>query len=194
MNISEMHKWLNQFLYPNFSTRRIAKDYSNPINVNAQLCSECKGECCKRCGCHFSPDDFAEISFEFLKSELEKGYISIDYFSKETTYMNTGAYILRIRNQDSPIVDLEQKVRPCMLLTEKGCKLDYAHRPSGGKLLIPKVELIGNRKKRICYSTYSVTSCCHEWMPYQKLLHRLAKYFKDKDFPCSLQDAKIKVS
>ncbi len=186
MYITKIRKWINWFLYPNLSMRRIVKDYSNPENVNSKLCSDCKGECCKRCGCHFSPEDFAEISFEFLKKEIQKGYISIDYFSKVTTCMDTGAYIIRIRNQASPIVDLDQRIRPCILLTERGCKLDYKHRPSGGKLLKPKVEGRGKKKRRTCYSTYNITACCQEWMPYQKLLQRLVKYFKNKNFPCSL--------
>ena len=51
-------------LYPKLPYRSIKKDYDYSKNVNSKICSECGGECCKRCGCHFSPDDFKEISFE----------------------------------------------------------------------------------------------------------------------------------
>ena len=45
---------------------------------NKQLCKECGGRCCKIMGCHYSPDDFEEITYESLKKEIEKGFISID--------------------------------------------------------------------------------------------------------------------
>ena len=42
-----------------------------------EICAKCKGGCCRFYGCHFSPTDFKEISFESLKTEIEKGRISI---------------------------------------------------------------------------------------------------------------------
>lgn len=36
------------------------------------LCAECKGKCCQRMACHYAPDDFRELSFEGLKTEIEK--------------------------------------------------------------------------------------------------------------------------
>ena len=168
--------------------RTIVKDFTDEKNVNPKICSECGGECCKRCGCHFSPDDFEEISFEFLKKELEKGYISIDYVDGEFLYQFYGIYILRMRNQDAPIVDTWYKRSPCILLTENGCKLDYEHRPTGGKLLIPSNMFypVSGKLERICRTTYGIEECCYEWRPYQKILHELVKYFKDKDFTCSI--------
>ena len=59
--------------------RSLEKNYDLARNVNEEVCKKCRGVCCKQCGCHFSPDDFKEISYEYLKKELEKGYISIDY-------------------------------------------------------------------------------------------------------------------
>ena len=188
MNEDDFHKWFEELMYPTLPYRSIKKDYSISKNVNTEICSKCGGKCCKRCGCHFSPDDFQEISFDFLKNELEKGYISIDYVDGEMIYREFGVYILRVRNQDAPIVDLGYKRSPCVLLTEKGCKLDYEHRPTGGKLLIPSSErlsIFGVIERR-CTSTYSIDKCCYEWESHQKLLHDLAEYFKDKELPCSL--------
>jgi hypothetical protein len=45
---------------------------------NKELCRKCGGVCCKNMACHFSPDDFPEITFNALKAEIEKGHISID--------------------------------------------------------------------------------------------------------------------
>ena len=174
-------------LYPKLPYRSIKKDYDYSKNVNSKICSECGGECCKRCGCHFSPDDFKEISFDFLKKEIEKGYISIDYVDGEVIYQSFGVYILRVRNQGAPVVDTGLERTPCILLTKKGCKLDYEHRPTGGKLLIPSSEVFGIfGEVKNCQSNYSIEDCCYEWKPHQRILRDLLEYFKDKEIRCSL--------
>lgn len=50
-----------------------------------ELCKKCGGGCCKRMGCHFSPDDFAEITYESLKSKIDEGNISIDWWEGDPT-------------------------------------------------------------------------------------------------------------
>lgn len=183
----DISQWIEDFFFPKLEYRSVEKDLDISKNVNSEICTECGGQCCKRCGCHFSPDDFKEINFDFLKKEIEKGYISIDYVDGEMIYQNIGVYILRVRNQCAPVVDFSFGQRPCILLTEKGCKLDYEHRPSGGKLLIPSNEFYGLfESKRMCASKYSIKDCCYEWKPHQKILYNLAKYFEDKEIPCSL--------
>ena len=185
----KMEKLLHGMLFPTLPYRSVPKDYSEAKNVSSEICTECGGECCKRCGCHFSPDDFQEISFEFLKGEIEKGYISIGYIDGEVTYDDFGVYFLRIRNKNSPIVDFGHSPNPCILLKENGCKLTYEQRPSGGKLLIPSAELrttIFGEQKRTCFSLYGIEKCAYEWKPHKALLYDLVQYFKDKDFLCSL--------
>ncbi len=59
----DIERLIEQILFPRLDYRSRKKDYDNSKNVNAVICSKCGGECCKRCGCHFSPDDFDEISF-----------------------------------------------------------------------------------------------------------------------------------
>ena len=174
---------IERILYPTLPYRSLKKDHSVLKNVNPILCSQCKGKCCKQCGCHFSPDDFKEISFEFLKAEIEKGYISIDHVPSELLLERFGVNILRVRNQNAPIVETwPRKSSPCILLTEKGCKLNYKKRPSGGQLLIPSKK----GKKLICHSKYDIDDCCYEWKPHQKIIQQLIDYFKDKEIPCSI--------
>ena len=188
MSNANIDALIDELLNPKLNYRSIPKDYSQSQTVNAKICSECGGECCKQCGCHFSPDDFKEISFNFLKQEMEKGFISIDYVDGEAIYQSFGVYILRVRNRNAPIVDLGLMRSPCILLTQNGCKLDYQHRPTGGKLLIPSTEtypMLGLLNRR-CYSKYSIKLCCYEWQPHQKVLHNLLNYFMDKEIPCSL--------
>ena len=189
-NEEHFQKALNRLLKPTISYRSIKKNYSIFRNVNKKICKQCGGECCKNCGCHFSPDDFKEISFEFLKKEIEKGYISIDYVDGELIYKSFGIYILRIRNQGAPIVDLGYNRTPCILLTEKGCKLKYKNRPSGGKLLIPsnqfRKSIFQPNAIRNCQPKYTIEDCCYEWKPHQEILIELIEYFRDKEIQCSV--------
>ncbi|MBR3153109.1 MAG: hypothetical protein IKF52_05900 [Clostridia bacterium] len=154
------------------------KDYNDKINLNSEICSNCGGKCCKKCGCHFSPYDFKEISFEYLKEEIKKGYISIDNIDGDDFFIRGFIYILRARNKNSPIVDTDRYLAtfPCILWDEKnGCKLNYEKRPSGGKLLIPV-------KNGNCYSRYDIEDCAREWLPYQKILKELVEFFVGIDY------------
>ena len=186
--MSAMDINIERILFPILDHRSRKKDYDNPQNVNAEICSKCGGKCCKRCGCHFSPDDFDEISFEAIKAEIEKGYISIDKVLGEMVLQDFDVYILRIRNQGAPIVDLGLKRSPCILWTETGCKLTYEQRPSGGKLLIPseKTSKKTGETTLTCHSTYDIDVCCYEWERHQMILRQLAEYFQDKEIPCSI--------
>ena len=157
--------------------------------TNKELCEKCGGKCCKYCGCHFSPHDFKEITYESLKREIKKGYISIEWVALNSWNEGRGGvYILRIRNKGKAIVDNDLERNPCILLTEHGCKLDYASRPLGGKLLIPYVrkEAYNNNETLLCYSEYDIDACVMEWKEYQHILEQLVKYFSDKDYSCSI--------
>lgn len=171
------------FKYTTLTCRSIKKDYDNIKNQNASICSKCRGSCCKRGGCYFSPEDFKEISFEYLETQLGKGYISINLQNDSIFYPDT--YILKVRDRGVGIVDTgyrNSEYSPCSLLTDNGCKLSYEERPSGGKLYIPEYE----NGFYHCYTNYKIRDCCNEWFPYQEILVQLASYFSHRDIPCSL--------
>ncbi len=172
---------------PTIPYRSVDKDYDVTKNININYCTACGGECCKRCGCEYSPDDFKDLSVEGLKKEIEKGYISIECIKGDDLEWIDSMLILRVRNKNSPIVDYATRKKECILHTNEGCKLGYEERPSGGKLLIPSDKKDGIIiKRRCCYSSYRIETCCYEWKPHQRVLLELAWYFLDKDFPCSL--------
>lgn len=145
---------------------------------NKEICRVCRGLCCKSCGCHFSPDDFKEITFESLKKEIDKGNISIDWWDGSPFVDNDigvssdgieRAYYLRMRNQDSPIVDPSWGGQ-CSLLTDTGCPLSYEERPKGARELIPISE--GR-----CYSNYTKKQACKDWYEYDDILRRLVEIY-----------------
>lgn len=142
---------------------------------NKELCSKCKGLCCKSCGCHYSPNDFKNITFESLKTEIEKGHISIDWWNgspfddKEHKNIDK-VYYLRIRNVDSNIVDPSFGDR-CSLLTETGCSLTYNERPMGGKMLIPN--------ENGCEQEYDKQQSAIDWYEYNDILKELVELYRD---------------
>lgn len=162
--------------------RHYDKDYSDPALQNAELCAKCGGQCCKRCGCAFSPDDFEDLSYEALKAEIEKGYITIEVVDGDQFYISGFVLMLRARNVGGLVYENRLYYRPrgqCVLLTEHGCKLDWEHRPSGGRLLVPT-------EGGSCPSRYSTEHALREWKKHQSVLSRLANYFDGKEIECTL--------
>ena len=130
-------------------------------------CKKCKGSCCKHMGCHFSPTDFEEISFDHLKARIEEGHISIDWWDEED---GTVSYYLRMRHVNAPIIDPSWGGR-CVLLTDEGCPLPFDKRPLGARSLEPKP---GDENCRI---NYSKEQCKNDWKEHEALLIALFEYF-----------------
>lgn len=171
--------------YSTSGARHYEKDYDEAKTCDYGKCKECGGKCCKRCGCFFSPDDFPEISFDALKKEIDKGYIAIEVVDGDQFCIEGFIRILRVRNVDDPIfIDspFSHSRKPCILLTETGCKLDYEHRPSGGKLLIPGKK--GNDYD--CHGSYGTEQALREWKFHQKLLAELGNHYKNQNLPCMI--------
>ena len=132
-----------------------------------EQCALCKGACCKRMACHYSPDDFPEISYEYLKKEIEKGKISIDWW--EDIFPE---YYLRARHVGEPVVCGSWGGK-CVNLTEHGCSLPFEERPLGGKALRPREHSGGD-----CVSSYKKEQCKNDWKQYSSILEQLVMYFR----------------
>lgn len=132
-----------------------------------EQCRKCEGSCCKHMACHFSPSDFKEITFESLKKEIEKGFISIDWWEDEKPQ-----YYLRMRHKNEPIV-CGSWGGECILLTEKGCPLSFEDRPLGARALKPK-----DCDDGYCHTYYDKKQCKNDWSIHDSILCELVKYFK----------------
>lgn len=138
-----------------------------------ELCAECGGRCCKSMGCHFSPNDFDDLSIESLEKILSEGDVSIDWWEGDVTGGNLDkTYFLRMRHVDAKIVDPSWGGR-CVALTDSGCRLSFEKRPLGGRALIPSK----NSNQKDCKQTYSKENCCRDWYPYQYILAKLRLRF-----------------
>lgn len=157
--------------------RKVLKRYQEQEQVNSKMCKDC-GACCKQAPCHYAPADFnnGKITYDILKAEIDKGYISIIAEPKEATdfftpYSHT--YLLRIRGKNRPVSDIATTV-PCSILTDTGCKLTYKERPTGGKMFIPR-EVSG---EKTCFSVYDSDMCRKDWLPYHRILKKLFEFYQ----------------
>ncbi len=150
-------------------------------NENIEICKLCGGKCCKGMGCHYSPRDFNEVTIDILRRELNKGYVSIDWWEGDVYNNDNGyerVYYLRMRNKNAPIVDPSWGGE-CMLLTERGCSLPFDERPMGGRALIPK-------HNDGCIQPYSKEDCCKEWYWYQDVLQKLCENAREEANSCQV--------
>ena len=168
--------------YSTRGARRYDKVGTEETTCNYSICAECGGRYCKRCGCHLSPDDFKDLSFDEMLKEFKKGYLTIEVIDGDPFFHHGFPRIVRMRNVDSPVVEERLYARPqspCVMLGENGCKLEYHNRPAGGRLLVPNKR----NNKLHCKSRYNIEECMHEWLYHQKLLAKLADCLRFEEIP-----------
>lgn len=152
---------------------------------NKEICRECGGFCCKKCGCDYSVDDFCDLSVDAIQSLLENGNVSIVSFlsfkeiNKKMTY--TSFLYLRHRNVNRPMVDLLSMKTRCLALTDSGCMYSIEDRPSGGVNLIPSND-------SACYPLKKPFDIVKGFERYQKSLSRVVKRITGKSVDAQLKD------
>lgn len=101
---------------------------------NASLCTPCGGKCCKNLPGGCTPFDFKDLSYNGIRALIEGGTYQVDYIKENDCIV----YFIRPRT----IPDKDKYLAAsfygqCVLLTDKGCQLSYAERPTQCKTLIP---------------------------------------------------------
>lgn len=143
--------------------------------VDYDMCKACGGVCCKQIGCMYLPRDFKRLDFNSLKTELNKGNISIA--GQPIGGINQNGWTvmmhLRARNINADIVDLFTAGGPCKLLTPDGCSLPESKRPTVGLRLQP-TKIGGPCENKV--STTKIT----EWFNYCEVLDELIEYYSGK--------------
>ena len=93
-------------------------------NCNHTLCAECGGECCKKVGCTFSPQDFIRLSPEHkltpegILNEVKKGYITLELYDGDQHYVEG----LSQSMPNKPIDEIEELARHNLELLGKFSK------------------------------------------------------------------------
>lgn len=140
---------------------------------NKDICKECGGFCCKKCGCDYFVGDLEDSKIEYFESLLDTGRVSVIaaldfHYNANGTVGVIPTLYLRARNIDRGEIDLLSLKKTCASLTEDGCFYSLENRPSGGSTLIP----VRNRE---CYSEVDTLEELKKWGRYQKILHRIVK-------------------
>lgn len=146
-------------------------------NENLDICRECGGKCCIKCGCDYSAMDFVDHSYRALLKELSKGdksiVAAIDFETLSNGKLIAIPFLyIRARNVNRDIIDLISMKTVCSQLGENGCNYDYEHRPFGGKNLIPSRVEDGP-----CRPKESHIDIVKSWAPYQKQLEKIVKQY-----------------
>lgn len=138
---------------------------------NYKICSQCRGECCKKSGCHISPDDLKKIDNRTINKLLDAGLVVIDwwvgYENKSLDVYLDEVYYLKIAHIGSPPISNGIGGR-CTLLTYKGCPISFKYRPKGARRL-------NCHKLNINKDTphYNIEECLQDWLPYQDILESI---------------------
>ena len=154
-----------------------------------ECCQECKGRCCKKCGCSYYVEDFEDLSLNELKTELNKGDKSI-VSTLEVSYANhrycvSPILMIRVRNEGRGVVDLFSEKTRCSLLTKDGCPYSFENRPTGGIMLIP----FKNGSGFDCKTLETANQIAIDgWKRYQKVLARLVKYYTGRSLDERLKE------
>ena len=149
-------------------------------NENLDICRECGGMCCIKCGCDYAVSDFKDHSYKALLESLSIGDKSIVSMIDFRTLSN-GKFIaeptlyIRARNVNRDIIDLISMKTRCSLLLGDGCSYDYEHRPFGGRNLKPAMYEDGG-----CRPIVNPIVYLKEWLPYQKQLGKIVKLYTGK--------------
>lgn len=145
----------------------------NDALCNAELCKNCGGMCCYSMGCHISPLDLKEISFEAIVNLInESDCVSLDWWDGDPVteaHDGTRRYYLRIKNIGAKVIDPSYG-GVCTILTDNGCPLSFEYRPRGARELVPN-EYNG------CIVGYSKRQCAIDWSPFNDILDVVYDYY-----------------
>lgn len=143
---------------------------------NPEICSLCKGKCCKELpGCCF-PEDFGEPLEEKAKIALASGKYAIDWWEgdpRENQEELSAAMFIRpaIKGKEGILADPSWGGE-CTFLTKMGCSLPADSRPTGCKTLEPK-RINDKTLKCVGHPGSDKREAAIAWIPYQEFLSQI---------------------
>jgi Fe-S-cluster containining protein len=126
------------------------------------LCVGC-GACCKQLPGTYLPEDFQELTVEFLVHQMVDRKLAVDYIEEENP-----RYFLRPPTTTPRYKDSPQDPSwggTCVFLRENGCELTFEQRPSQCRHL----EARPNKKCK-ADSGYTKKQCANAWKPYRRMI------------------------
>jgi hypothetical protein len=100
------------------------------------FCKECKGLCCRQCGCRFTPEQFRLTkATDKISKKHNTGIILLALNTNLVSLIyseDTDSYFLRSRHKNSPVFNRINNPGRCVMLTDHGCILPDEYRPHEG--------------------------------------------------------------
>ena len=142
---------------------------------NSEVCTKCKGDCCKHYSGVTFPSDFGqspEDIYDNLKAAIETHNMVIDWWDGDPRdghdELNKG-YFPRPAHKDSPWPRDPSWGGECVFLESTGCKLLLQDRPAGCRMLEPK-----SPSEAKCKSPgYGKQEAAIAWLPYRDAIERI---------------------
>lgn len=153
--------------------------------INSEICSECKGACCKKTPCSYLPRDL-DMSKKGLMKKLENGEatitsnVTIGYLDNQ--FVSVPTLMVEARSVTAGPIDLMSPKAGCSLLSSEGCTLK--EKPSGALLLIPgEGGLYGNDETR-CKNLIDGNGelLINEWLKHERVLLEIVEKVSDEKF------------
>jgi len=143
---------------------------------NHEICSSCKGQCCKAApGCTY-PSDFNLPDETSLRAAFASGRYSLDYWMGNPKTEEDGDvyFVIPARKGYEGQVMFNSWGGECTFLRPWGCELASDERPFVCRHLEPKIVIKDEIECLACISHVNADNSRQasaiEWLPYQELL------------------------
>lgn len=157
-----------------------------PGNYNYEMCSACKGRCCKHMAGIYHPDDLkseGSITVELITTLLDTGKFSIDWWEGdiEEKELRSRTYYLRPRHKDANAIDGSWGGTCINWSESKGCALPETKRPYVCRMLMPERK----NDKYTCHIPHKdkgdKKTIVRSWLPYQDILGQVADEYYNRN-------------
>ena len=140
--------------------------------IDAAICADCGGYCCKQCAGPYFPEDFATLTAVSLTASLSSKAYAIDWWIGDPRDEDEDeldqAYFIRPAHKDVHSLRDPSWGGCCIHLTDKGCNLSFRQRPKGCRMLIPGRPSPDNC--RLAGDLSSKQDAAIAWIPYQQII------------------------
>jgi len=147
-------------------------------NEDLDICSKCKGGCCKSLPGCVDPSELGEVTVESIIRKFEEGFC-FDYWEGSLTddpeYKGLTGYFMRPQT----LAHIKQVVHAswggrCRFLKDTGCPFEYSKRPLGCRSLKPD-------KSFICTDDngYGKKQSAIAWLPYNSIIEEAIKRLEE---------------
>lgn len=135
--------------------------------LNAALCEECGGKCCKMMPGIAFPVDFKKPLAESLLKAFKSGNWAIDWYEGDPTGKGKFHQVYYVRPKVKGVKKLFDPSwgGECIFLIDDGCRLKPGARPMTCRMLEP-ITL----KNCVFHKAKSKAECATAWLPYNRVI------------------------